>query len=154
MALSAVEVLAALSRVGLTGEVQPTGNPDYQRVYIKCPEGITLGRACIHKGWYSHVKWFVGMNSLDSQWSYYIYAWQYLLRTDKVLSRCRWHDALRDAHEMAVAERNRKIIWRREHPLPTRADGTTRNRAKLAPANPGRYIWQILIAESDGSGNI
>lgn len=47
-----------LAKVGLKVAIVGTGHEDYQRGFITDPEGVSIGRMTIYRGFYDHIKWY------------------------------------------------------------------------------------------------
>lgn len=144
------DLLDALHACGFMTDVVHTGHPDYTRVFVLVMhEGtrVTLGRATVHCGQYSHVKWYAGGGCMRmgrvSPWDFYSYAWNYYLYTHKVLTREQWDNALTEAHRRAQELYDAKLRWRRDNPKPNGG-----NRGRLAPPNPHRFINELLLEET------
>lgn len=135
------ELVAALRQVGLQSEVAPTGHPEYVRVYVKTRserhnnELITLGRATVHRGVYTHTKWYY----LNKDNVFHMQAFYHYLRTGKMLTREQWKNVQAKAVMLAKARYDEKVQWRRDNPHPQ-----GKNRGRLTHPSPAGYIQQLL----------
>lgn len=108
---------------------------------------MTLGRACIFRGQYSHMKWygegrFHGPRFVNGET--YHFVWAAFLQYGRSPTRMEVGTAIHRAHEKAQARYDEKKAWREANP---------KKRKKLEPPNPRRYLTAELITvmkESDG----
>lgn len=136
------DTLDALQAIGLRGEVRQTDHPDYRRVFVIDPDGVTQGRFTILRGAYSHDKWYVrAINSgpvlADERLPW---AWRLWTQRSEPLSAERWAAVVQQAEELARAERAEKQAWRDAHPKPGK-------RARLA-LKTRSYIARLLLGDA------
>ena len=122
------EVCDKLALIGLRGKVQPTGCPEYVRIYVM--QGtVTLGRITIFQGTYSHIKWYEGISgaySMDQRRP--TMAWDLLLQHGKVLTDDMWSSIKIAAQRMQEQEIERLKQWRRDNPATKDKNGVEKRR--------------------------
>lgn len=117
--MTAEEVCQQLKKLGLVGEIERTGHPDYVRVFAIDFQGCTQGRGTIYKGQYSHFKWYVEKINRTILPNHRLpFAWRVLLDEGVVITAIIWYRIRRRAFERAEAEREEKRQWRIENPHP------------------------------------
>lgn len=142
------EVLQRLQVLGLRGKVRETGHPDFIRVFAEC-DGTTpgiplsLGRITIHKGEYSHAKWYVEGADLRgplNEHELLAIRWNHWEATGVLLS----NEQIREAEALALAEAKtklkEKLAWREANPHPKGKHGRKRIRAPNARGLLGKYL--------------
>lgn len=136
--------VAAMARLGLTVNVQPTGHPDYIRGFVK--DGtVSLGRITFFEGKYSHVKWYLGDYGQICDFDKIAYGWTYLLSTGKTLTDERWKQLLAEAEKLSDEDYQRKVDWRRQNPTPINREGKQRSRGKLQRDTTRKFLRQLLL---------
>ncbi len=135
------ETIEALEAIGLRGDPRATGAPEWRRVFIIDPDGVTQGRISIHNGAYSHAKWYVDgapgqIPVPDERWPW---AWRLWIERRERLDVARWNTAVQRALKAARVERAEKQAWRDAHPKKGK-----RQRLEL---NVGRHLAAELLGQ-------
>lgn len=132
------QCLEGLTAIGLNGKVQQTGHPDYIRVF--CMQGNTsYGRMVIHKGAYSHIKWYWVQEGELGEADTFIMRWDYWVQTGKVLTQQQYNEAYFKAKELREKDFEERLQWRRDNPF--KSDGVTPAKRKpLARKNIRRFM--------------
>ncbi|CAI0907620.1 Uncharacterised protein [Serratia quinivorans] len=138
--------VAAVSRLGLTVNVQSTGHPDYIRGFVKNGT-VSLGRITFFEGRYSHVKWYLGDYGPVGDFDKFSYGWSYLLLNGKTLTDELWQETLTEAKRLSEEDYQRKLDWRRKHPASVNNQGKPRSRGKLQRDTTRKFLRQLLFAD-------
>jgi hypothetical protein len=142
--MTPTQILEALPKIGLYGELRATGHPDYARLFVleAQADGIPIshGRITVFQGAYSHIKWYGESFNMDPKHgsSFYIHAWSLLLETGEVLTRERYATATQRATVRAAAVVAKKQEWRDANP---KSKG---GRVRLQPPNPQRFLAEEI----------
>lgn len=109
-------VLELALLTGLTARILKTGHPDYLRGFLTCPQGVTVGRAVIQRGEYSHVNWYATPGRELTPYDYWPLSWQCALATGKPLSQATFDKLSAEAQELHLKDYQAKAAWRRANP--------------------------------------
>jgi len=140
------ETLNKLNEIDLRGNLLPTGDPRYKRIFITNSDGCTIGRITILDGKYSHVKWYWKQYGDIIESDYYIFAWDVLLYQNRIMSENEFSDILEIAEKMRSMDIERKKIWRIENPK----IGNNEKRKSITGKSIRSLVCQILNAKSKG----
>jgi len=142
------QTLEALKKINLTGHLQGTGDPRWKRIFVEDYLKTRIGRISIFEEKYSHVKWY-GFESLpEGEINFFeriAYRWEYLLKHGEPLDEARFQELEKQAWQLAN-DRQASILAARKA-RPCNENGKRIRRAKLRPANPRKYLQELL----DGS---
>jgi hypothetical protein len=119
--MNETEALAALKAIGLRGDVQETGSPDWRRIFMIDEKGVSHGRLSLYRGELTNVKFYVSAVSDGPQIlpdERLPFAWRMWIERGELLTLRDWAQALGRAREMACEERDQKQAWRDANPKP------------------------------------
>jgi hypothetical protein len=92
------EVIARLEQMGLRGNLQSTGHPDYERIFILDKDKVSIGRVTIYKGKLQHVKWYVKkLRDLRGELledEKFVYIWNAFMECDRPPTEAEFDTAL------------------------------------------------------------
>ncbi len=130
-------------RINCTTNIQRTGHSDYIRCFL-LHKGVTLGRATIYCGYYTHIKWYKGTPYNNQQ---QMIQWEHLVRKGEHISRSQIETGLHNARNAIKTELAAKTKWREENPLPVRYSkhNQVRKRKALTKKNPFVEFMKTLF---------
>lgn len=140
--MNSQQILDALEKIDLKGEIVNTGNPDYVRcfVYQITPGNdvpLSLGRITIYKGKYSHIKWYIGDYGDMCEYDYPRIRWSVLLVRGVVITRKQYDEAMAKALSAAEAKTAIRKQWRLDNPK-------SGGRHSLSRPNPRGHIMNFI----------
>jgi hypothetical protein len=133
------DFLEILKDVGLRGYMKRTGHFEYKRVFVIDKKGVTIGRATIYRGFYSHTKWYGENQGFHVKESFFVEA---RLQTGRVPTEDEYRAAAKTCRERAQKRYEEKLRWREENPRP---NGKPRKR--LEKPNYYNGLMAELLAE-------
>lgn len=138
------ELKVAFSRLGCRVEIVRTGDPRYQRGFIK-KGSMSYGRAVIFEGELSHIKWYGG-NSRDPNCQANVLQWSWAVLQDsgRVLTSREWYQAWEYAQRKVEEDFQAKLAWRRANPRVDK-NGAPRSRKRLQRRNPRQFLMEALL---------
>lgn len=152
--MTEAKTLLYLTQLGLHYTVQQTGDPRWKRIFIsmdiKDEVRVQVGRVSIFEGNYSHIKWYgISYNEQGEirECEHLAYQWNYLLQMGKLLDPAHYEACLNKAWELA--HERRAAIQAKRQANSRREDGKPVKRKGLAPANPRRFLWELLVGGSN-----
>jgi hypothetical protein len=102
------EALATLKAIGLTWDAGSTRSPEWRRVFVRAPDGVTLGRILLLDGEVTRVKWYVGglgQTGRISDYERWPLAWELWEVHGFKMTDQAWRKALAKASRLAEGER-------------------------------------------------
>lgn len=106
------ELVRRFKLIGCKVNLVKTGSPDYVRGFIVDPDGVSIGRATIHHGELSHIKWYWRGEGDLVNTDFIMIQWRYLQWCDRVLTREMYQSIVEHATELQQDDYNKKVNHR------------------------------------------
>ncbi len=142
--------LSKMKNIGLRTRLTNTGHSDFQRVFIMRDDNVTIGRASIYKGNYSHIKWYLQnpeplANEGQRLSFYHQVLWVIEMNKKDFKLDLDMFDILCKRTATAIKEdKAEKQAWRDANPRPN-----GKNRARLSNAKFAPYFFTQLARLMD-----
>ena len=133
------ELAAVATIANLNISFAATGHAEWRRGFLKTKDGVSIGRAVIQNGVFSHMKWYCKPTGVLGHWDYPIYSFDFAFHFNKPLSRQIYDSSVLEAEANARQDLLAKKAWREANPYTGNG-----KRGSLTGKSPRSFLWDIL----------
>lgn len=145
--MDANELVRRFKLLGCVVNLANTGSSDYVRGFIVDPCGVSIGRATIHKGEFSHIKWYWRGDGDLVDTDFIMCQWCFMQWCGGVLPRELYDRMVSVAEELQRRDYQSKVSRRLEMPLRKRKAVRGKNIRSFLALPPKEDLMIELLQE-------